>query len=233
MKVLAFQPQRYSFVVVLGPAAPTLPLPAMTFLSSSSSKSIHWFTTALVATGLSLASHAGLAQQVSPTTIRLLPEDQERGQYGHQHNFYFLSPGKTGEDYQNAGFFGGKLRPYLAGHPQALKELDNYKRQKTIYLADKALLVGSLGLYASQVFSNGDPVYFNGTQQVAAGAAVVSLLATLFINRHTNEYFKQAVDNYNTDAPGTHGTLWPHLRPTGVGMGAAAGRPVLALRWQL
>ncbi|GAB3638858.1 hypothetical protein GCM10027422_44480 [Hymenobacter arcticus] len=205
----------------------------MASLSSFSGKSIHWLTTAFVATGLSLASHAGLAQQVAPATIRLLPEDQERGQYGHQHNFYFLPPGKTGEDYQNAGFFGGKLRPYLAGHPQALKELDNYKRQKTIYLIDKAVLVGSLGLYASQVFSNGDPVYFNGTQQVAAGAAVVSLLATIFINRHTNEYLKQAVDNYNTDAPAAHGTLWPRLRPAGVGMAAVAGQPVLALHWQL
>ncbi|MDJ0363768.1 hypothetical protein QMK33_01290 [Hymenobacter sp. H14-R3] len=204
----------------------------MSFLSSSSGKSIHWLTTAFVATNLSLASHAGLAQQVAPATIRLLPEDEGRGQYGHQHNFYFLPPGKMGEEYQSAGFFGGKLRPYLAGHPQALKELDNYKRQKTTYLADRVLLVGSLGLYASQVFSNGDPVYFNGTQQVAAGAAVVSLLATIFINRHTNEYFKQAVDSYNTDAPRTHGTLWPRLRPTGVGVAAASGRPVLALRWQ-
>lgn len=233
MKVLAFQPQRYSFVVLVEAYAPTLPLLAMTFLTFSPSKSIHWFTTVFVATSLSLCTHVALAQQVAPATIRLLPEDDERGQYGHQHNFYFLPPGKTGEDYQNAGFFGGKLRPYLAGHPQALKELDNYKRQKTIYLADKALLVGSLGLYASQVFSNGDPVYFNGTQQVAAGAAVVSLLATIFINRHTNEYFKQAVDNYNTDAPGAHGTLWPHLRPAGVGVAAVAGQPVVALRWQL
>jgi hypothetical protein len=194
---------------------------------------MHWFTMALVATGLSLGARTGLAQQVSPATIRLLPEDQDRGQYGHQHNFYFLPPGKTGEDYQNAGFFGGKLRPYLASHSPALKELDSYKHQKTIYLADKVLLVGSLGLYASQVFSHGDPVYFNGTQQVAAGAAVFSLLATIFINRHTNEYFKQAVDNYNTDLPGAHGTVWPRLRPASVGVAVAAGRPVLALRWQL
>ncbi len=205
----------------------------MALLSSFSGSATHWFTTAFVATGLCLGARAGLAQQVSPTTIRLLPEDLARGQYGHQHNFYFLPPGKAGEDYQNAGFFGGKLRPYLAGHPLALQELDKYKRQKATYLADKALLVGSLGLYASQVFSHGDAVYFNGTQQVAAGAAVASLLATIFINRHTNEYFKQAVDNYNTDLPGAHGTLWPRLRPASVGLAAAAGRPVLALRWQL
>lgn len=172
------------------------------------------------------------AQQVTPATIRLLPEDQERGQYGHQHNFYFLPPGKTGEDYQNAGFFGGRLRPYLAGNTAALTELDNYKRQKTLYLVDKALLVGAVGLYGSQVFSHGDPVYFNGAQQAAAGVAAVSLLATLFINRHTNEHLKQAVDTYNTTLPGTHGTMWPKLRPTSVGVAALNGRPGLALRWQ-
>jgi len=184
-------------------------------------------------TGLAVAAQPVLAQQASPATIRLLPEDQERGQYGHQHNFYFLPPGKTGEDYQNAGFMGGRLRPYLAGNAQALKELDSYKRQKTLYLADKVLLVGSLGLYGSQVFASKDPVYFNSTQQVAAGLAVVSLLGTIFINRNTNEYLKQAVDDYNTSLPTSHGTLWPRLRPTGAGLATQAGRPVLALRWQL
>jgi hypothetical protein len=173
------------------------------------------------------------AAQGAPTTIRLLPEDAERGQYGHQHNFYFLPPGKTGEDYQNAGFFGGRLRPYIAKNAEAVRELDNYKRQKTIYLVDKLVLVGSVGLYASQVFKGNETQYFNSTQQVAAGLAVASLLGTIFINRRTNEYFKQAVDTYNTGTPGVHGTLWPRLRPTGIGVAATAGRPVLALRWQL
>jgi hypothetical protein len=187
----------------------------------------------LVVASLGLAAQP-VAAQNAPTTIRLLPEDQERGQYGHQHNFYFLPPGKTGEDYQNAGFFGGKLRPYLGNNASALAELNHYKRQKTAYLIDKVVLVGSLGLYASQVFGHsGDAQYFNSTQQVAAGVAVASLFATIFINRHTNEYLKQAVDNYNTGTPGVHGTLWPRLRPTGVGLAATAGHPVLALRWQL
>ena len=100
-------------------------------------------------------------------------------------------------------------------------------------MIDKIVLVGSLGLYGSQVFGPGDAQYFNSTQQVAAGIAVVSLFATIFINRHTNEYLKQAVDNYNTGTPGVHGTLWPRLRPAGVGVAATMGRPVLALRWQL
>jgi hypothetical protein len=205
----------------------------MTSLFSSSGRAVHWAVAAFVAAGLGLAARP-VAAQTAPTTIRLLPEDQERGLNGHQHNFYFLPPGKTGEDYQNAGFFGGKLRPYLKNNTSALAELDHYKANKTAYLIDRLVLVGSLGLYGSQVFGHsGDAQYFNSTQQVAAGVAVASLFASIFINRHTNEHLKQAIDNYNTGTPGTHGALWHRLRPTGVELATTASRPVLALRWQL
>jgi len=190
-----------------------------------------------LATALALPTRSALAQTQpppagpTPVTIRLSPDDLERGQYGSQSNFYFLPPGKTAEtDYQKAGFFGGKLRPYLGNNAAALAELDNYKRQKTLYLVDKAVLVGAVGLYASQVFRDKDPVYFSSTQQMATGAAVVSLVATLFINRHTNEYLKQAVDNYNTSPARRTGWL---RRPSGVGFGAMGGRPVLAVNWRL
>ncbi|WP_223652143.1 hypothetical protein [Hymenobacter psoromatis] len=183
---------------------------------------------------LGLAVRPALAQQSAPVTIQLSPEDAARGQYGAQHNFYFLPPGKTGEEnYQSAGFFGAKLRPYLAGHAQALQQLDNYKTQKTLYLADRILLVGSAVLYGSQVFGHGDIQYANSTQIAAGGLFVTSLVATLFINRHTNEYLKQAVDDYNTAPPGRHGTVWPRLRPAGVGVVAQGGHPVLGLRWRL
>ena len=206
----------------------------MSGLLSFRYEATRWLTIFSVATALSVSAREARAQQAVPATIRLSPEDLERGLNGHQHNFYFLPPGKTGEDYQNAGFFGGKLRPYLAGNARAVRELDNYKRQKTAYLIDKAALVGGLGLYGSQVFSHGDPVYFNGAQAAAAGVVVASLVATIFINRHTNQYLLQAVDNYNTDRPAKHGTLWPRLRPTSLGLGASASaRPMLALRWQL
>ena len=197
-------------------------------------RAIHWLAASFFVISSGLSAQVAQAQQVAPATIRLQPEDLERGQYGPQHNFFFLPPGKTGEEsYQSAGFFGQKLRPYLAGNAAALSELDSYKRQKTLFLADKVLLVGALGLYGSQVFSHGDAVYFNSTQQVAAGLAVVSLVGTLFINRRTNEYLKQAVDNYNTALPAGHGAVWPRLRPASAGLTALYGRPVLALRWQL
>lgn len=203
----------------------------MTFPILSAGRVAHWLTASFVAIGLGLASQPAVAQQ-APTTIRLSPDDEGRGQYGPQRNFYFLPPGKTGEDnYQSAGFFGGKLRPYLAGNAGALAELDHYKGHKTAYLIDKVVLFGSVALYGSQVFGHeGDAQYFNSTQQVAAGLAVASLLGTIFINRHTNEYLKQAVDNYNTSP---HSTRWQRLRPAGMGVAATAGHPVLALRWQL
>ena len=194
----------------------------------------HWLAASFLTVGLGLAARPALAQQGAPATIRLSPEDEARGQYGPQHNFYFLPPGKTGEDnYQSAGFFGAKLRPYLAGHGQALQQLDKYKTQKTLYLADRVLLVGSAVLYGSQVFGHGDTQFTSSTQLVAGGLFVTSLVATLFINRHTNEYLKQAVDDYNTDPAGRHGSVWPRLRPAGVGVAAVGSRPVLALRWQL
>lgn len=186
----------------------------------------------LAAAGTVSASFA----QSKPTTIRLSPEDEARGQYGAQRNFFFLPPGQTGEDnYLSAGFFGQKLRPYLKNSPTALTELDKYSRQKTLFLIDRGVVLGSVIVYGTQVFGHGDAQYFSGTQQVAIGAAAVGILATLFINRHTNDYLKQAVDTYNTDAPGARrGALWQRLRPAGVGLGASAqGQPTLGLRWQL
>ena len=192
---------------------------------------------AATAAALSLAAQpAGAQAPAGELTIRLAPDDRARGQYGPQRNFYFLPPSKTAEaDYQSAGFFGARLRPYLAGNAPALAELARYRQQKTLYLADKALLLSAVGLYGSQVYTHGEAVYFNGAQQAAVGAAALSLLATLFINRHTNEHLQQAVDDYNTALPpsSAHGAVWPRLRPAGVGLAASAGQPVLAVRWQL
>lgn len=184
---------------------------------------------------LTATSPLRAAAQAAPATIRLQPEDLERGQYGPQHNFFFLPPGKTGEEsYQSAGFFGQKLRPYLNNNQEALASLNAYKRQKSLYLADRALLVGSVLGYGAQVYNGGNAQYASPGQIVAGGLLVTSLVATLFINRHTNEYLQQAVDSYNTDLPTTrHGGLRP-LRPATYGLAATPqGGPVLALGWTL
>ena len=176
-----------------------------------------------------------LAQQApdDTSTIRLLPEDAQRGLNGHQQNFYYLPPGVVGENYVNAGFFGQKLRPLLAGNEEALDQLDFYKRQKTQFLIDRLVAVGSFGVYGQQIFAHGDRQYFDGaTQQVAAGVFVASLLGTLFINRNTNSYFQRAVGAYNGTNHRGHGAVWPRLRPDGVEIGQArSGQPTLGLRW--
>ena len=167
------------------------------------------------------------------STIRLLPEDAQRGLNGHQQNFYFLPPGATGENYVNAGFFGQKLRPLLAGNEEALAQLNLYKRQKTQFLIDRIVAVGAFGLYGQQIFAHGDRRYFDGaTQQVAAGVFVASLVATLFINRNTNSYFQRAVGAYNGTNHGGHGAVWPRLKPAGFDLGQLrTGQPTLGLRW--
>jgi hypothetical protein len=229
----AFKPQRYGFVGGVWAVS----LYVMNVVKFSLERITRSSKFVLVtSTLLGLGTVSAQAQQLPMlSTIRLSPEDLERGQHGVQQNFFFLPPGKTGEDYQSAGFFGQKLRPYINSNPEAVAELNDYRRQKTLYLVDKAFLLGSAAVYASQVFSHGDPVYFNGTQQVAIGVAVVSILATTFINRHTNEYLKQAVDNYNSGpVAGRKGTLLPRLRPAGVGLASTPqGQPLVALHWHL
>lgn len=187
-----------------------------------------------VAVSLCLIGTAGLAQaQEAPSTIRLQSEDLARGTNGPQLNFYFLPPGVEGEKYQSAGFFGQKLRPYLAGNEEALDNLNRYRRQKTLFLINRLVAVGAIGLYGQQVLSKtGEEQYFNSTQQVALGVFGTSLLATVFINRNTNRHMQRAVSAYN--AADVHGALWPRLRPSSIGLGqAATGQPVVALRWSL
>lgn len=172
-----------------------------------------------------------LAQR-GPTGIRLLPEDAERRLGGPQHNFDFLAPGQEGDKYQTAGFFGQKLRPYLAGNTEALAHLDEYRRQKAFFLIDRLVAVGSFSLYSQQILAHGDRQYFNSTQQVAIGVFAISALATIFINRNTNSHLQRAVKSFNNDV--AHGGPWQRLRPSDIGFAAApTGQPLLSLRWTL
>jgi len=192
-----------------------------------------WWLRGVSAVALFLGLVTAAGAQQAPATIRLLPEDAQRGLNGPQHNFDFLAPGVS-DQYQTAGFFGQKLRPYLAGDQEALASLDRYKRQKTLFLIDRLVAVGAFGVYGQQIFAQTDRQYFNRTQQVAAGTFVASLLATIFINRNTNHYLQRAVDAYNADQSSAGGARrrWSHLRPSQWEIGrAATGQPLLGLRW--
>lgn len=194
-----------------------------------------WLRLAFVLIGL-LGGVCGVqAQQAAPATIRLQPEDLVRGHNGLQRNFFFLPPGIMGENYVGAGFFGQRLRPYLAGNMEALGNLDNYRRQKTLFLIERLVFLGAAGLYGQQVLAGGERQYFNSTQQVAVGVAAASLLTGIFISRNTNLHMQRAVEAYNTDLPsGRRGSLWQRAQPDKLGLqGTPTGRPMLILSWSV
>ncbi len=187
--------------------------------------------TAICLTGLGLGARA---QQSAP--IQLAPEDQSRGLNGVQKNFYFAQGlAQAGSDYQNAGFFGQRLRPYLAGNEEALAALNRYRRQKWLFVAERLTFVGAVGVYGQQVLAkNNDYQYSNGPQKVAIGVAAVSLLSNIFISRNTNSHFQRAVEAHNAGMPAARTGLFQRLQPGTVGLATSAtGRPLLALSWNL
>jgi hypothetical protein len=176
------------------------------------------------------------AQQSPNTIVRLSPEDQTRGLNGMQKNFFFSTGlGITENEYKSAGFFGQNLRPYLAGNQEALKELNNYRRQKWMFLAERMTFVGAVGLYGQQVLAKPEvQQYSNNTQKVAIGVAAVSLLSNIFITRHTNEHFQRAVEAHNAGLPAARTGALQQLRPSAVGLTASQwGQPQVALSWNL
>lgn len=175
------------------------------------------------------------AQQTAPATIRLQPEDVERGHNGAQRNFFFLPPGVTGENYEDAGFFGQRLRPLLANNQEALDNLNDYRRQKTLFLTERIVFLSAVGLYGQQILGNGEREYFNSTQQAALGVAAASLIANVFISRNTNHHLQQAIEAYNADVDvDRRGSLWRRARPQQLGLQCTRqGQPLLALRWSL
>lgn len=182
--------------------------------------------------GLSVSARA----QQAPTSIRLAPEDKERGLNGVQKNFYFTTgTGTTEAEYKNAGFFGQRLRPYLAGNQEALDNLNNYRRQKWLFIAERLTFVGAVGVYGQQVLAQEKKEeYFNTTQQAAIGVAALSLLSNIFISRNTNSHFQRAVEAHNAGMPAARTGALYQLRPSAVGVAASrTGQPMLALRWNL
>ncbi|WP_157530360.1 hypothetical protein [Hymenobacter norwichensis] len=186
---------------------------------------------------LGLLSIHSLQAQQTVTSINLSPEDQNRGLNGVQKNFYFATKqDPTDNDYQNAGFFGQKLRPYLKDNTEALENLNQYRRQKWLFLGERLVFVGGVATYGAQVLSgDGDRHYFSNAQKVTLGIIGASLLSNVFITRHTNEHFEQAVNAYNAGQPAAHrtGSIFQRLAPSAVGVAAPTGQPQLAFRWQI
>jgi hypothetical protein len=195
-------------------------------------RSVNWQLRGAATILLSVSILAPALAQQAPGSIRLLPEDETRGLGGPQHNFDFLAPGAGGDNYQTAGFFGQKLRPYLAGNAEALAHLNEYRRQKTFFLVNRLVAVGSFGLYGQQILAHGDRVYFNSTQQVAIGVFATCLVSSIFINRNTNSHLQRAVKSFNNNV--AHSGTWQRLQPAAIGFAAApTGQPLLSLRWAL
>ena len=191
-----------------------------------------WYRRGLATIILSISLLAPALAQQESAPIRLQPEDAQRGLNGPQHNFDFLAPGSTTNTYQSAGFFGQKLRPYLAVNAEALAHLNDYRRQKTLFLIDRLVAVGAFGVYGQQILAYGDRQYFNTNQQAAIGVFAVSLLATAIINRNTNSHLLRAITSYNGNVAQSGSGLWQRLQPAAVGLGATpTGQPLLALRW--
>lgn len=189
---------------------------------------------------LSLPSVAVHAQKVPASEapfISLSPEDKGRGLNGVQHNFFFTTSAEAPQDkdYTNAGFFGQRLRPYLAASPEALDDLNRYRRQKWLYLGERLTFVGAVAFYGQQVLAGGgEQQYFRNTQKVAIGVAAFSLLSNMLITRHTNEHFQRAVDAHNAGLSSAHSGLLQRFTPASIGLAAApSGHPLLALRWNV
>ena len=161
-------------------------------------------------------------------------EDMQRGNGGPTRNFYYYLAADQRE--RNAGFFGQHLRQDIAASPDALKELDKYRNYKIGYLAERAVFVSSVILYANEVLQDEGYVYFNDRQKVYLGIAAGSLLVNVLILRNTNQHMLRAIDEYNAFATVKNNSSFHKFKPSGFGFGTFYNRnvvPGLTLNWQL
>jgi hypothetical protein len=168
-------------------------------------------------------------------TISLTVEDQQRRSGGAHNNFYYY----LGADQQekNAGFFGQHLRNDIQVSPDALNELNKFRAYKWAYLAERAVFVGGVVLYMSQVYQNdGSYSYFNDRQKVAVGLMGGSLILNVILSRQTNQHMFRAIDEYNAFATMQNNSGYFKLKPDNWSLGTIYDRgvvPGITLQWHL
>ncbi|MBK0401367.1 hypothetical protein I5M27_00115 [Adhaeribacter sp. BT258] len=179
-------------------------------------------------------SPAKPAKPLAYPLISRTAEDVQRGNGGPTRNFYYYLGADQRE--KNAGFFGQHLRKDIAASPEALQELNKYRNYKIGYLAERAVFVSAVILYANEVLQDEGYVYFNDRQKVYLGIAAGSLLVNVLILRNTNQHMLRAIDEYNAFATINNNSGFYKLKPSGFGFGTFYNRkvvPGLTLNWQL
>lgn len=166
--------------------------------------------------------------------IKLTVEDEMRGNSGINKNFYYYVGASQQE--KNAGFFGQHLRKDVRSSPEALVHLNKYRNYRIGYLAERAVFVTSIALYANEVLSGDDYVYFNDKQKVYVGMALGSLLVNVLIVRKTNTHIRRAIDEYNAFATMQNQSGFYKLKPDNWSLGTHFNQktvPGLTLQWNL
>lgn len=173
---------------------------------------------------------------IQPRWIDLLENEWKRGKNGRQMNFEYT----IGLDAapHNAGFFGQRLRRDMRTlgtlPPESEQALNRYRRQKWIFLTERAAFLSLLTLAGADLVTP-ESEFFPHSPYILSGAAVVSLLANVFVTRHTNEYLQRAVKEYQGAVfpQGPRSTL-DRLRPDfGTVAPMRGGGVGLVVGWQL
>jgi hypothetical protein len=173
-------------------------------------------------------------QAVPFPTVSLSAEDQQRGNGGAHRNFYYYLGGDQRE--RNAGFFGQHLKQDISASSDALKELKKYKNYKIAYLVERAVFVGAIIGYMSEVYQQDGSEYFNNRQKVYIGLAGGSLIANVIISRNTNQHMTRAIDEYNAFATMRNNTGFHKFKPDAFGIGAiktTKAIPAVSVTWNL
>jgi hypothetical protein len=109
-----------------------------------------------------------------------------------EYKYYFKF---EGEEMQNVGYTGKKLKPYISSSPEAIKYLKKYRsaRYKSTIL-QWTFIVPTI-IYIGSVYSTGEP--FSGGQVVLLVLGVSSLTGYFIYDSKIEKTLKLAIESYN------------------------------------